>query len=67
MIFSDEHEQFRTTVRRYVEDKLNPRVPEWEAAEMMPLHDVFSEMAALGMLGLNYATEDGGQGADALF
>ena len=67
MTFSDEHEQFRTTVRRYVEDKLNPRVPEWEADEMMPLHDVFSEMAALGMLGLNYATEDGGQGADALF
>lgn len=67
MIFSDEHDQFRTTVRRYVEDKLNPRVPEWEAAEMMPLHDVFSEMAALGMLGLNYAAEDGGQGADALF
>ncbi len=67
MIFSDEHEQFRTTVRRYVEDKLNPRVPEWEAAEMMPLHEVFSEMAALGMLGLNYAAEDGGQGADALF
>jgi citronellyl-CoA dehydrogenase len=67
MIFSDEHDQFRTTVRRYVEDKLNPRVPEWEAAEMMPLHDVFSEMSALGMLGLNYAAEDGGQGADALF
>jgi len=67
MIFSDEHDQFRTTVRRYVEDKLNPRVPEWEAAEMMPLHEVFSEMAALGMLGLNYAAEDGGQGADALF
>ncbi|CAN5880268.1 acyl-CoA dehydrogenase family protein [soil metagenome] len=67
MTFSDEHDQFRATVRRYVEDKLNPRVPEWEAAEMMPLHDVFSEMAALGMLGLNYAAEDGGQGADALF
>ena len=54
-------------VRDYVEREINPRIPEWEAAEMMPLHDIFSSMAKLGMLGLEYEPEFGGQGADHLF
>lgn len=63
MRFTDEHDQFRAMVRSYVEEKINPRVPEWEAVEMMPLHEVFTEMAQLGLLGLEYETEYGGQGA----
>ena len=54
-------------VRDYVEREINPHIPEWEAAEMMPLHDIFSSMAKLGMLGLEYEPEYGGQGADHLF
>jgi citronellyl-CoA dehydrogenase len=61
--FTDEHEQFRAMVRSYVEKEINPRVPEWEATEQMPLHEVFAEMASLGLLGLEYEPEYGGQGA----
>ena len=67
MTLTDEQERFRTMVRRYVEEKLNPRVPEWEAAEQLPLHDVFAEMAELGLLGLSYEPEYGGQGADPVY
>ena len=67
MIFADEHHQFRAMVRRYVEAEINPRIPEWEAAEMMPLHQVFGEMAALGLLGLEYDAGFGGQDADHVY
>ena len=67
MLFSDEHDAFRAMVREYVEREINPRVDEWEAAEMMPLHDIFADMATLGMLGLEYEPEYGGQGADHVF
>ena len=67
MILNEEHEAFRAMVRDYVEREINPRIDEWEAAEIMPLHDIFSDMAHLGMLGLEYETEYGGQGADHIF
>ena len=65
--FTDEHEQFRATVRRYVEQEVNPHVDAWEQAGMMPLHDLFADMAKLGFLGLTYDPSFGGQGADHLF
>lgn len=67
MLVTDEEKAFRAMVRAYVEEQINPRIPEWEAAEMMPLHEVFSSMAELGMLGLEYEPEYGGQGADHVF
>lgn len=54
-------------VRDYVEREINPRIPEWEDEGMMPLHDIFASMGKLGLLGLEYETEFGGQGADHIF
>ena len=67
MQVTDEEKAFRATVRKYVEEQINPRIPEWEAAEMMPLHEIFSSMAELGFLGLEYEPEYGGQGADHIY
>ncbi|MDE0131203.1 MAG: acyl-CoA dehydrogenase family protein [bacterium] len=67
MPFSEEHQMFRRVVRRFVEEEINPRVDGWEEAGEMPLHEVFSQMADLGFLGLEYDTAYGGQGADHLF
>ena len=67
MQFTEEHEAFRKMVRDYVEREINPRIDEWEAAELMPLHEIFSDMAKLGMIGLEYEPEYGGQGADHSF
>lgn len=67
MQFTAEHHEFRQVVRSFITDKINPRITEWEQAEMMPLHEVFSSMGDLGMLGLEYETDYGGQGADHMF
>ena len=67
MISSPEHDAFRQMVRSYVENEINPHIPEWEDNEMMPLHEIFSDMARLGMLGLEYDPKFGGQGADHMF
>jgi citronellyl-CoA dehydrogenase len=64
---SAEHEQFRQVVRNFVRREVDPHVPAWEAAGMMPLHEVFGAMAALGLLGLEYDPDYGGQGGDHLF
>lgn len=67
MPFTDEHREFRRLVRSFVENEINPRVPEWEEKEWIPLHDVLAQMAELGMVGLEYDPAYGGQGADHLF
>lgn len=54
-------------VREFVENEINPNVPQWEAEGWIPLHYVFDKMGQLGMLGLEYDPEFGGQGADHLF
>jgi citronellyl-CoA dehydrogenase len=64
MKFTPEHEMFRQSVRRFVEQELNPRVDEWEEAGIWPAHDVLRKMGDLGFLGLSYPEEYGGQGLD---
>jgi citronellyl-CoA dehydrogenase len=65
--FTEEHHAFRRMVREFVEQEINPHVDEWEAAGDMPLQALFKQMAGVGMLGLEYDEEFGGQGADHLF
>lgn len=64
MYFNDEHELFRQTVRRFVEQEINPHVDEWEEAGIFPAHDLFAKMGALDFLGLTYPEEYGGLGLD---
>jgi alkylation response protein AidB-like acyl-CoA dehydrogenase len=68
--FTQEHEDFREGVRRFVEAELRPHAREWEDARWFP-NEVFERCAELGYLGLKYEEEYGGQGggyvADAVF
>ena len=64
MRFTDQHEQLRQTVRKVVEDDLNPHVEEWEEAGQFPAHEVFRQLGDLGLLGLEYDTAYGGGGVD---
>jgi acyl-CoA dehydrogenase len=63
--FSDEHEELRESIRRFVEKELRPHAREWEDAQWFP-NEVFTRMAELGFLGLKYPEEYGGQGGDYL-
>ena len=68
--FTEELEDFRVAVRRFVESELAPRAPEYEAAKWFP-NEVFLRLAEMGYLGLKYEERYGGQGggylADAVF
>jgi alkylation response protein AidB-like acyl-CoA dehydrogenase len=65
--FTAEHEMFRKSVRKFVENEITPYADEWEAAGIAPLHDLFKKMGNLGFLGLNYAEQYGGAEADIWF
>ncbi|WP_088284005.1 acyl-CoA dehydrogenase family protein [Ideonella sp. A 288] len=64
MKFTPEHRQIADTVARFVDKELNPHVPEWEAAEQYPAHEVLKKLGHLGLLGLKYPEEFGGAGLD---
>ena len=64
MQFTAEHRQLADTVSRFVREKLNPHVAKWEEAEQFPSHEVFKQLGDLGLLGLKYPAEYGGQELD---
>ncbi len=68
--FTEEHEDFRAAVRRFVETELYPHAAEWEDARWFP-NEVFRRCGELGYLGLKFEESYGGQGggyvADAVF
>ena len=64
MQFTHEHEQIRATLKRYIDEHINPHVDEWEAAEIFPAHQVFKGLGELGLLGLTKPVEYGGMGLD---
>ncbi len=59
-----EHEALRATVKRFIAEKVNPYVDQWEADEIFPAHQVFKGMGDLGLLGLDKPVENGGSGLD---
>jgi acyl-CoA dehydrogenase len=61
--FTDEHEELRESIRRFVEKELAPHAGEWEDARWFP-NAVFRRMAELGFLGLKYPEDYGGEGGD---
>ena len=64
MLFTPEHDQFRASVRKLVEEEINPRVDEWEEKEIFPAHELFPKVGTIGGFGLEYDPEYGGGGAD---
>ncbi|HEY5144668.1 MAG TPA: acyl-CoA dehydrogenase family protein [Solirubrobacteraceae bacterium] len=63
--FTEEHEELRASLRRFVEHELLPHADEWEDARWFP-SELFPRMGELGFLGLKYPIEYGGQGGDYL-
>jgi alkylation response protein AidB-like acyl-CoA dehydrogenase len=61
-IFTDEHEQLRESIRAFVLKELRPHAEEWEEDTFPDW--VFRRMGELGLLGLSYPEQYGGQGGD---
>jgi alkylation response protein AidB-like acyl-CoA dehydrogenase len=61
-IFTDEHDQLRDSIRRFVIKELQPHAEEWEETTFPDW--VFRRMGELGFLGLDKPEAYGGQGGD---
>lgn len=63
--FSDEHNEIRKQVRRFVEQELKPHGDEWEQNRLVP-RSFLKRMGELGFLGIGYPEAYGGTGTDIL-
>ena len=66
VLFSPEHEEFRGTVRRFVDKEIRPNVEQWEEEEQSP-RELFLRFGSLDLLGLQYPEAYGGTGAGILY
>ena len=61
---TEQHKEIRRTVRRFIDEEINPYVDDWEEAEIFPAHEVFKKMGNLGLLGIDKPEKFGGLGLD---
>ena len=64
--FSDDHDLFRQSVRRFVEAEVAPHADAWEAAGRIP-REIFVRMGDLGFLGILFPEAYGGTEADIFY
>ncbi len=62
MQFTDAHEELRLHVRRFLEREVVPHLEEWEETTFPD--SIMKRFGELGLLGLRYPAEYGGQGGD---
>src|ERR671918_168902 len=62
---TEEQEEFRRAVRAFAEDVIAPRAEEMDRKEELPM-DIVKQMGEMGLFGLPFPEEYGGQGADFL-
>ena len=51
MRFTEEHEQLRISLRKFIEREIEPHVESWEEAESFPAHELFKKMGDQGSRG----------------
>jgi alkylation response protein AidB-like acyl-CoA dehydrogenase/putative sterol carrier protein len=64
--FTEEHDEFRRTVRKFIEKEVAPHADEWEEKGGVP-REIFRRMGELGFLGINFPERYGGVEADLFF
>ncbi|EKE43236.1 acyl-CoA dehydrogenase [Oceaniovalibus guishaninsula JLT2003] len=65
-LFSEDHETFRDSVRKFVAQQVLPHHPQWEQDGLVS-RDIWRQAGAQGLLGCDVPEEYGGPGADFLF
>jgi citronellyl-CoA dehydrogenase len=64
MLLTHEHQEIYRQVRNFVENEINPNLPEWEKDGIWPAHEVIRKMGRLGLLGIPRPEAYGGLGLD---
>jgi alkylation response protein AidB-like acyl-CoA dehydrogenase len=65
-LFNEDHEAFRSMVRRFIDNEIAPHHAQWEADGMVP-RDLWLKAGEAGMLCCTVPEQYGGAGADYLF
>ena len=63
-VFNEDHEDFRKTLRAFIESEVVPFHDEWFAAGIVP-RELYTKMAELGLFGIRVPEEFGGAGIDS--
>jgi acyl-CoA dehydrogenase len=63
---TQEHEQFRDSLRRFIQTEVIPHADLWEENGMVP-REVLCQMGNLGYLGLRYPSRFGGSDLDTVY
>ena len=61
--FTEEHQIFRTSIRKFVEKEIKPHIDRWEDEELFPV-ELYKKAADAGFLGLEYPEAYGGSPCD---
>lgn len=64
MLWTEEHDTLRKTMRSFVQNEIDPFVDEWEKEGIFPAHELFRKAGDLGLLGISKPEEFGGLGLD---
>ena len=64
MIFSEQHRALQSTLKRIIDDQINPHVDQWEAEGAFPAHQVFAALGKQGLLGVTKPARFGGMELD---
>ncbi|HNL84567.1 MAG TPA: acyl-CoA dehydrogenase family protein [Chitinophagales bacterium] len=66
LYFTEEHELFRDSVRKFVEKEIVPNANQWEKDKKIP-RDLFLKLGEQGFLGINHSEKFGGSDADIFY
>ncbi len=61
--FTEEHQIFRASVRKFVEREIRPHIDRWEDEELFPV-ELYGKAVEAGLLGLEYPEAYGGTPCD---
>jgi len=65
--YEEDQKSMQKTVRKIIDDDINPYVDEWEASGQYPAKQIFRKLGDAGLLGVNKPVEYGGMGLDFKF
>ncbi|KAK5855221.1 hypothetical protein PBY51_005346 [Eleginops maclovinus] len=64
LIYTQEHFALKKSLRKIIDQDINPYVEQWEAEGIFPAHKIFKILGSAGFLGVNKPVEYGGLGLD---
>uniref|UniRef100_A0A3Q0QSH0 Zgc:85777 n=1 Tax=Amphilophus citrinellus TaxID=61819 RepID=A0A3Q0QSH0_AMPCI len=67
LIYTQEHFALKESLRKLIDQEINPYVDQWEAEGTFPAHKIFKILGNAGFLGVNKPVEYGGLGLDYSF